>query len=466
MAYFDPQLNVLKPELYTWDDTNDSSANWANASTWEDWLGTYSATAGEPDLVFTTDIIDFGRLTNINPLCTVVSSGTHVIKVFAAEQIDSSSLLPGDPVIDTSDSTVAIPGQYGRYFQFRIEVFDGAESFIRSVTTDLNSQEQSESFVGNSNTHPGTTSMRYAPITKEYSKLTALTGNAKATTTQIPIVTVGSLDDNTQPRYKVYTVAQMVDSSTVEGEVTDVSANNKGLTVNGASVSTATFKWSPYGVNFTANQNIQFDGIGVAGSPAGIGDFTLEGWIKIIDDADYFLKISDSANDYRLRTTQDSAGLAQLEYSTNGGSTYTTAKSVASTTDFIYWNLVKNSNTISLRWGSTGTAINGGFESNNNWDMDNMIIEIGADGTGEYFFDDIRYSKEDRYFAGFSAPSTNFIDDSNTLLLVNGATDDSTIVIQELQPLVQATDAEVSIHVRGLPKMVISAEGNIVEQTP
>ena len=452
MAYFDPQNNTFKPQLYDWDSL--VLETWDSAITWEDYTGSYTSSAGVPDLVYTTEIIDNQRLAWVNPLCEVQSSGTHVIKVYAAESIDSSSLLPGDPVIDTSDSTTRIPGVYGRYFQFRVEVFDGADSYISQVRTDISTQEQIESITGDSATHPGTTAMRYAPITKEYSVLTSVTGLAKASTGVIPFLTVGSLTDPTQPRYNVYNITS-TDSSTLQASVGDFTGN-KTVTNVGATIETGfgQYKWAPYGILTDSNKYFEFDGLGVTGT-GGQGDFCLEGWIKVDTDADYFLKLEDSAYDYRLRTVGESTGTIILQYSKDGGANWAGSLS-ASSTDYVHWQIQKNSNTIFLTFD--GATQNGGYTANNPWDMDNMTISIGCFGTGLVYHDDIQYSDGVR---STTTPTAEFIADANTLCLINGNT---TAVVITSGTQLSLTDAEVTLHITGLPKMVVNAQGNIVEQ--
>jgi hypothetical protein len=181
------------------------------------------------------------------------------VKVFAADQIDSSSALPGDPVVNAGQSS-AVAGIRGRYFQFQVEVTAladstlGEQANIQSITTVINTQTQSEIVSGHSDTHSGTTAERIVPITKTYSKILALQGTAlydgtgqdsaggvgtgeslldpslqyievgesdgadyvedsyilqggsdQADDSEIPVVVIRSLADATQPKYTVFT---------------------------------------------------------------------------------------------------------------------------------------------------------------------------------------------------------------------------------------------------------------------
>lgn len=457
MAVYDRQTGKLIPEFYTWADYT----QWDPGGdlTWDLLDGSYTSSLGVPDLTFTTEIIDFGRTAWVNPLCTAITSGTHTIQVFAAESIDSSSLLPGDAVIDT-DVDTNLNAVYGRYFQFKVNVFDGVDSYIRGVQTNLSATTQSESFNDDSNTHPGTIAMRYAPITKSYSKLLSITGTGEVTADIIPLVVRGSLDDVTQPRYKVYNIlGSGGDSSTIVGSVVDYTGQKSLTNVGPVTVTTiaSEYQWPPFGLETLTNQYIEFEGSGVGGAQPGTADFTLEGWVKTVTAGDYFLRIQDSATDYRLRLVADGANW-EIGYSTDGGSNWTQRNTSTSGTGFLHWALIKNSNTVRIHFdGSSG---GGGYNADNDWDMDNMTIRIGCVGTGEQYWDDIRYSQNDQYEGGItSPPAAVFIQDADTLLLVNGG---QRQVISLPQDLVE-TDATVSITVIGLPAMTVDSAGNIVE---
>ena len=222
------------PILYSWDDTNDSSASWDNATSWQDWLNTGVTTT----LTYLTPIEDFGRIADINPLCTVTASGTVNVKVFTATSIDSSSALPGAPTI-TGGQNQTLNGTRARFFQFLIEVTDPGDNSVNisRVVTTLKGTKQTEHIQGDSASHSGTTSERIVPLTQEYSKISSLIGNAEyvddgtdstgavgdpyadtgyvassyfveATSgdaSEIPVVVVRSLADKTQPKYAVFT---------------------------------------------------------------------------------------------------------------------------------------------------------------------------------------------------------------------------------------------------------------------
>jgi len=236
--YYDPQARALFPVLYDWQ---------SGIGTWDDWNvswhtgdGGFVSSVGVPDIEYYTDIIDFGRVADLNPLCSVSAVGDVNIKVYADTQIDSSSYLPGSPVINAGTSTT-LSGVRARYFQFKIEVFtplggDPALTSISKVTTKLKGTKQVEYIQGDSATHAGSTSERIVPITQEYSLISSLHGTALYTdsgidsagstgdpyvdngyvdvgyfntptgdASEIPIVVVRSLADKANPKYAVFT---------------------------------------------------------------------------------------------------------------------------------------------------------------------------------------------------------------------------------------------------------------------
>ena len=194
-AYFDPDSSLLKPVLYTWDDLS----TWSSGTTWDDWLDNGVSVDSQPTISFTTDIIDFGRVADINPKCEVSAIGTVNIKVHSATSIDSSSLLPGDPTINAGTNT-SLTGITARFFQFTIEVTALADSTaaiqcaLESVETNLDPTVQTEQVRGESDSHAGSTTERIVPLTKTYSMLTGLQGTAEYTGTGLD--SAGGTADN------------------------------------------------------------------------------------------------------------------------------------------------------------------------------------------------------------------------------------------------------------------------------
>ena len=494
MAYFDTTSGKLLPQKYSWDSL--VLETWDSAINWDDYTGSYTSSVGVPDITFTTQIMDNGTLSWVNPLCSVESSGTHVIKVYAAESIDSSSLLPGDPVIDTSDSTTRIPGVYGRYFQFRVEVFDGADSYISQVRTDISTQEQIESISGNSSDHGGSQLERIVPITKEYSTLTAVTGNAQATSNKIPIITIGSLGEPTEPRYTVWNMVdiQSGDSSTVLG-VGDTSGNNTTITTLSGSpaIDERSYKWSPasiqfnvvnpngglyYGSGTTITDTDDAISIPMSGIPSATGqDFTIQGWVKIwgryagIDPIDpqyahpeYFLQLGDGGtNGIRLRS-DTSSGKIRFQYEYNNTSTWTDIDTIYGTPDlegsWHYFRVRKANSGIHVAIGNTEVFISGTDDTT--WgDVSGFTLQLGDLGSVDdaaLWMDDIKISKTSENIA---EPGAEFVLDSDDMFYMNGA---QSIIYADIPANINRTDAQVNIVVTGLPKMIIDSQGNIVEQ--
>ena len=457
MGYLDKNTGQYYPELNTWDSL--VLETWDSGLSWQDWTESYTSSVGVPDLTFTTQIQDLGRVAWVNPLCEVISSGTHTIKVYAAESIDSSSALPGDPVIDTSDSTARIDGVYGRYFQFVVEVFDGVGSYLEAINIKLETTEQSETVSGNSATHGGSQTMRLAPITKEYSKLTAVTGHGEATQFIVPLVTVGSLSDATQARYRVWNmIGSAVDSSTVPGNVRDYGFvapwSPKSISsLGGAQGTDNHYKWSPYSVTLPDNGALRFNGTGVT-----TGDFNLQAWVKIDTDGGYFFKASGTSPSFDFRVKSITTGSSvEFQYSTNGGSSYTSMGSDTTGNEWHYFYLNKNSNTLTLVCGTTSATP---YTGTNNWDMSNATFEFGGNyvGSGDYYVDNIRYSNITR--SAVPVPTAEFIVDSDTISLIDVEAQSEDYLI----PAVTATDCVVNLVIRGLPKMIVNSAGNIVEQ--
>ena len=507
MAYFDPQTRLYKPGLYTWDSL--VLETWDSALTWEDYTGSYTSSVGVPDLTYTTDIIDFGRVTWVNPLCSVQSSGTHVIKVYAAESIDSSSALPGDPVIDTSDSTARIDGVYGRYFQFVVEVFDGADSYIRSIQTDITAEEQSESISGDSATHGGSISQRIAPITKEYSRLTAVTGNAVATDNKIPLITVGALTEPTQPRYKVYNIIDVEpgDSSTVIG-IKDLINNTTITTLAGTPhTDERTAVWdSPvasigfntvtpdsvgqyYGEGAFATDTDDSISISMTGLGLGTGDWTIQGWHKVwasngYSETDpgyahpnYFLELLNSSNEgVRFRTTTD-AGTLEFEYEFDNSGTWNSLGYGGGRADYDgefqegkwqFWRIRRSGNTLYVAFSGDATTVSetskatsiSGYDLSNVGDAWTLKLgDLGSTDPAVLWLNDVKISTDNDSTA--NKPTAEFVTDSNDVFYMNGV---SQYPILDIPARVSLTDAEVNLVIRGLPKMIVNAQGNIVEQ--
>lgn len=470
--YFDPDTRSIKRQVYSWDDTNDSSISWEDLTSWETATGgLYSIGAGDP-ITFRSDIKDFGRIADINPLCTVDAVGTVNVKVFAADSIDSSSLLPGDPVIDGGQSQT-LAGVRGRYFQFLVEVTDDSDALaeILSVRTDLSDRTQQEGISGNSSDHGGTQLARILPITRNYSKLTSVVGNAEAVGSSRPWVTVGSIGDPTTPRYALFEFElDTEDSSTQIAAIKD-EINDTTITVSGAveaSNTQAFYRWQPHGIIFNTDSSdndahIEFDPQGL-----GTGDFEIRMWLKLPNLAhpDHFFKLTAGSDNIRFKTSTGSNGRPEMQYSVNGATYTNTGEPPFNSAHNDWYHLAF--------WRSSGT-FRFGFHHHNNthtigsysWDLSSCTIELGDLGTGTTGFicmDDVAVKSASQYTTAYTGdPGAEEVAGADHVFLMNGTQSSESVLVGQN---IIATDAPVVFQVTGLPKLVSDDAGNIVEQTP
>ena len=507
--YFDPTTGTIKRQVYEWDDFGVGlyvadgyvDANYVEGSvsgidwdSWTDWEtgtgGFYTIGAGDP-ITFKSEIKDLGRITDVNPLCTVDAVGVVNVKVFAANTIDSSSDLPGDPVI-TGGTESTLYGVRARYFQYLVEVSDDSDQIaqIKAVTTDLNATTQQEFVIGDSGTHDGTQAERLAPLELNYSKLIHLGGNARQTLEDAPFITVGDLTVSpAEARYTVHKVQRDVaveDSSTVIG-ITDQAQNQTiNLQTGHPQTTTRTYKWSPASIEFNVvnadpgtglfygrgitvtdtDDSIRFSTTDIT-EPSTSQDYTLEGWVKIAaelaTDSDpqyqhpsYFVELYANSGEYiRLST---STVLGKLNFAANYNGTTTTIYSNYGATnpegDWIYWRIRRESGTVYANIISTETQLG----TSNTWGYNSGHVnagDLGSNDPAALYMDDIRWSETSRT----ATPTAPLTVDANTLVLVTGAlVSTSTIAVTD----VVTTDADVNLQIVGLPAIRSDEDGNIV----
>ena len=116
-TFYNTETRRLELVKYTWADLTGLDT-WETGVSWDDFTGGFVSSGGDT-IEYMTDIIDLGRVDYVNPLCTVQTNNNFSVHVYAADQIDSSSLLPGDPVIIGRQNQI-LQGVRGRYFQFKI----------------------------------------------------------------------------------------------------------------------------------------------------------------------------------------------------------------------------------------------------------------------------------------------------------------------------------------------------------
>ena len=508
--FFDPTTGTIKRQVYSWDDLgaglyvaddyvvdgyvvgDASSDSWGDLTDWDTGTGgLYTLTSGDP-IIFRSEIKDVGRITDVNPLCTVAATGTVNVKVFAANTIDSSSLLPGDPVI-TGGTGQRLYGTRARYFQFLVEVSDTSDALaeIRSVVTELNTERQEEFVIGNSNTHAGTIDERIAPLELEYSKLIHLGGNAKQTLEDAPFITVGDLTISpAEPRYTVHKVQRNVsieDSSTQVGIIAQAGNQTVPFSQTGTpATTTRTFKWHPASIAFNVvnadpgtglfyGRNIsitdtddffRFLTADINESSAG-QDFTLEGWCKIAaelaTDTDpgykspgHFVELVSNAGSFIRLQTSTVSGKLRFTANFNGSSSTTIADHQGTNPegDWVYWRIRRASNTVFAAIGSTEVQI----ATSNTFGYNSGYVQVGDLGSVDpaaLYLDDIRWSDASRT----AVPTAPFTVDGNTKVLITGAlVSTSTTSVTD----VVTTDADVNLHIVGIPSIRSDDDGNIV----
>ena len=469
--YFDKDTRSIKRQTYTWADADGTSGNrWEDLTSWETGTGSYYTLQSGDAISFLTDIKDFGRNAHINPTCVADVIGDNKrIEVFVAESIDSSSQISGVPALDVSSANQTLTGTYGRYFQFRISVEDSSTQLaeILAIRTDLLNVLQQEGVTGNSSDHAGTQAVRILPLTKEYSKLASVVGNAEAVGASRPWVTVGSIGDPTTPRYTLFEFElDAQDSSTQVPGIKD-EVNDTTITTSGAVESTNTeafYKWEPNGIIFNTDSSdndahIEFDPTGL-----GTGDFEIRLWIKFPNEAhpDHFFKLTAGSDNIKFKSR--TVGTVQaISYSVNGAS-YTDVTQPPGKTDDDWYHMAF--------WRSSG-VMRVAFHHHNtnttigtyNWDLSSCTIELGDLGTGTTAFvcmDDIAVKSASQYTTSYSgSPGAEEVQTSDHVFLANGTITSETVLVGQN---IVATDAPVTFHVAGLPKLISDSNGDIVEE--
>lgn len=501
-SYFDTEEQALRPVPYTWADLATNDTQWEDALSWNaynDDSAVTTTTDSTADFIqYITPITDFGRIADVNPLCEIDTSGDGdvLIEVYAADSIDSSTLLPGDPVFTTATS---LTGVRGRFFMWVIKKFDvEGDARIRSVRTEIYDTLQQEAVNGNSTDFDGSIEERLAPLTKSYSKLLNLSGGARRTTGVHPFITVNDISNPAQARFTVFdlTNTSTVDSSStfVVGDIAGAGTDPSVVNNTHVNENAYAYKWAPAGIEFnvlTADPSTGnfYGSTSVADtddelthgfSTVQTGVFTYEFWIKIhgsgagIDNVDsnysnpdHFLEITGLALKLKFAIN---GGNIQL-HSSYGGAAFQQIGSqpivFAGRGDiggtFMYIRVLRdgsNNLKVAFAQGGDGALTEETVASSVTRDVGSDTIKVGDLGTGttaSVFMDDIRLSDTAR--TNTSAPTDPFTVDGNTKMLVNGTVGSSTIEVTEMVPV----NATVSLLVTGLPKMVIDSDSGSIQ---
>lgn len=473
---YNPATGRLEAIKYQWNDLQPGViADWTSWTSWNVDAGGVSS-IGDTLIDYYTEIFDVGRIADVNPTCFVRATGGDVyIDVYAANSIDSSSRLAGDPVISVTSAGQVLTGVRGRYFQFRVRLIEnlaGTDVYIKSIITELKTAIQQEMISGNSSTHGGTQAARIAPLTREYSKITGVVGNAKADTNLRPILTIGN--NTSQAVYTVYNISAdaTTDSSTVVG-IQDFTGNQTITESGSVSAVEDEYKYTPSSVRFNTNNGTNAvidtnDKISFS-APASGNTYTYEMWKKLwqnpgtsapgLEHSEYFIKIPTSTSEIRMRTNTD-GGKVRFDLSTDGGSTWKTGPQGNSNIEWKHVALTGNGSELKVYvdgvrqvFPSDSTISHSGSPSG--------TVEIGDLGAlaGNWWMDDFRVSDTVRYTANFSVPG-ELVEDSDTMVLINGL---EQVTINNVSSTIELADAVVNLLVTGLPKLVSDANNNIVE---
>lgn len=481
-GYFDNSDGTLKIIEYTWADINTNGETWADLTSWQEGSDAYGFQPIDDvaDIEYFTAVLDLGRRDWVNPLCSVDAAGDVNIKVFASETATSDTI-PGDPVIN-GQTGQTFDAVYGRYFQFKVEVFSNSaeEAQLNRVETNLSTAKQTEFFSEDSTNHNGTTDMRYPTLVNEYSKILLVNGAAR-------------LLDNADSTLTYTTV------------IDDVGPNNITITETGSPTSvTDVFKFEPASIRINDDDGTQIldtnDSLSIPLSTyITTGQFEISGWMRLqamewldgissppnLAHSEYFLHLDTGGTDLYLKTSTED-GLPGLSYSTNG-TTWTLVGTPESALfgggpeAWFYWGIARKSSGTTRIWISSPNKIS--FEDiTYSQSLSGATLKLGDLGTttvGEYWFDDVAVYDADQNFIG--APGAAKIVNSSTVFLMNGATEqvptNSNIPIVTVGALTertqaryavyrasgQATDAFVSLQVTGLPKLSSDAAGNLVQ---
>ena len=501
-SYFDTEEQALRPVPYTWADLATNDTQWEDALTWNaynDDSAVNTTTDSTADFIqYITPITDFGRIADVNPLCEIDTSGDGAvaIEVYAADSIDSSTLLPGDPVFTTATSSTSPVGVRGRFFMWIIKKFDvEGDARIRSVRTEVSDTLQQETVNGNSTNFDGSIEERLAPLTKSYSKLLNLSGGAKKTLNVTPFITVNDLSNPAQARFTVFdlTRTESVDSSSSVGIGDIAGAGTSPSIVNNTHVNdnAYAYKWAPAGIefnvlnadedtgNFFGNTTVTDtdDELTHGFSTVSTGEFTYEFWIKIhgsqaglsvdpnYSNPDHFLEItglalklkfSVSAGNLLLQSSYGGAAYQQI-----GSSAVVDASQAEIGGSFMYIRVLRDgSNNLKVAFALAGSLTEETVATSVTRNVGSDTIKVGDLGTGStasVFMDDIRLSDTAR--TNTSAPTDPFTVDGNTKMLVNGQTGSSTTEVSEMVPV----NAVVSLLITGLPKMVVDSDSGSIQ---
>ncbi len=484
-GYFDNSDGTIKIIEYTWADINTNGETWADLPSWQSGSDAYgfSPIDDVADIEFFTAVLDLGRKDWVNPLCSVDAAGDVNVKVFASETATSDTI-PGDPVIN-GQTGQTFDAVYGRYFQFKVEVFSNSaeEAQLNNVQTNLSTSKQTEFFSEDSTNHNGTTDMRYPTLVNEYSKVLLVNGAARLVDT----------DDSTP--LLVTGIADRSDNA--------ISITNSG----GVDAVEDVYKFEPAALRFNDNtgsaltdtdDNLQFS---LTDTGITTGEFTIDFWYQPVKmtwldsissppnyaHSPYFFYLNTAGTDLYLRTKSANTHLG-LDYSFDGSTWYAYAQEFTfgsgPSNDWYHIKVSRGSNNyLKLKLHNLTTH---NIDTNYTETFSGTTMNIGDLGgnatVGNFYIDDFRISSTDRIGDGIPGAEPIITTDTQFLLTGQqsnvpvGQTNVPIVTVGALTDKTQAryaiyrssgaaVDAFVSLQVTGLPKLSSDDAGNLVQET-
>ena len=481
-GYFDNSDGTIKIIEYTWADINTNSETWADLTSWQSGSDAYgfSPIDDVADIEFFTAVLDLGRKDWVNPLCSVDAAGDVNVKVFASETATSDTI-PGDPVIN-GQTGQTFDAVYGRYFQFKVEVFSNSaeEAQLNNVQTNLSTSKQTEFFSEDSTNHNGTTDMRYPTLVNEYSKVLLVNGAARLVDT----------DDSTP--LLVTGIADRSDNA--------ISINNSGVEADETNYKfePAALRFNEYDGNQTLTDNNDKIDFNLTGTGITTGEFTIDFWFQPFKmtwldsissppnyrHGDYFFHLDTAGTDLYLRTKTANTHLG-LEYSFDGSTWNAYAQEFtfgsAPGDDWYHIKVSRGSNNyLKLKLHNLTTH---NIDTNYTETLSGATMNFGdLAGFNFFYSDDFRVSSTDRIGDGIPGAEPIITTDTQFLLTGQqsnvpvGQTNVPIVTVGALTDKTQAryaiyrssgaaVDAFVSLQVTGLPKLSSDDAGNLVQET-
>ena len=248
-------------------------------------------------------------------------------------------------------------------------------------------------------------------------------GETDTTTNQWkPIDAVDDLTFGTNGFYQKYAGTELADSFFDSGN-----GGRHVVTANGNAHTDTSVKK-------IGTASLQVDGVGdylsVPDSSDwdwGSGDFTLEAWVRPAsyptdNRAGIISQGTDNNNYWHFRLNDDGSTQFYGQISGSAHWSITSTTGIISTDTWYHVAVVKNGSNFELFIDGTSRGTNTDSTSFVDWSDDLVIGAVERAAVENYFdgyIDEVRISNVARYFSAFTAPTTAFTNDINTLLLLH-----------------------------------------------